>query len=80
MTTSPRTQHTTRLLDSATKQRLREAADRAEQAYPGAIGELLRQELLPWMVFGHHLGSHRILRVADTLLDQSRRPAPDRNP
>ena len=36
--------------------------------YPGAIGELLSQELLSWMVFGHLLGSDLIMRVADDLL------------
>ena len=35
---------------------------------PGAVGELLSQELLSWMVFGHQLGSNLIMRVADNLL------------
>jgi len=38
--------------------------------YPGAVGELLSQELLSWMVFGHQLGSDLIMRVADDLLGE----------
>ena len=56
------------LIDSPSKERMRIAADRAVQRYPGPVGELLRQELLSWMVFGHRLGSALILRVADDLL------------
>ena len=55
-------------LDSETKQWLFAASRRATQRYPGAVGELLSQELLSWMVFGHHLGSDLIMRVADDLL------------
>ena len=44
------------------------AARRATNRYPGAIGELLSQELLSWMVFGHQLGSDLIMRLADDLL------------
>jgi hypothetical protein len=55
-------------MDSETKQWLLAAARRATQRYPGAIGELLSQELLSWMVFGHQLGSDLIMRVADDLL------------
>lgn len=56
------------LMDTATKTRLRIAAEQARRAYPGPIGDLLRQELLSWMVFGHRLGSVLIMRVADKLL------------
>jgi hypothetical protein len=55
-------------MDSDTKQWLFAAAERAKLRYPGAIGELLSQELLSWMVFGHQLGSDLIMRVADDLL------------
>jgi len=55
-------------MDSDTKQWLYAAARRATQRYPGPIGELLGQELLSWMVFGHQLGSDLIMRVASELL------------
>jgi hypothetical protein len=55
-------------MDSDTKEWLFAAARRATQRYPGAVGELLSQELLSWMVFGHQLGSGLIMRVADDLL------------
>ena len=55
-------------LDTATQKRLVTAADLAPQRYPGAIGDLLRQELLSWRVFGLHLGSSLIMRVADDLV------------
>jgi hypothetical protein len=56
------------LMDTNTKERLYAAARRATQRYPGAVGELLGQELRSWMVFGHLLGSDLIMRVADDLL------------
>jgi hypothetical protein len=55
-------------MDTDTKEWLFAAARRATQRYPGAVGELLSQELLSWMVFGHQLGSDLIMRVADDLL------------
>lgn len=57
-----------RWMDTAAKERLRTAADRAKEAYPGPVGDLLRQELLSWMVFGRLLGSSLIMRLADELL------------
>lgn len=62
-------------MDSQTKQWLLAAARRAEVRYPGAVGELLSQELLSWMVFGHQLGSDLIMRVADDLLVERPRPS-----
>lgn len=61
-------------MDSETKEWLLAAARQAERRYPGAIGELLSQELLSWMVFGHQLGSNLIMRVADDLLGEEARP------
>jgi len=55
-------------MNSDTKQWLFAAARRATQRYPGPVGELLSQELLSWMVFGHQLGSDLIMRLADDLL------------
>lgn len=55
-------------MDRDTKEWLFAAARQATQRYPGAVGELLSQELLSWMVFGHQLGSDLIMRVADDLL------------
>lgn len=57
------------LMDTETRTRLRVAAEQARRRHPGPIGDLLHQELLSWMVFGHHLGSGLIMRVADDLLD-----------
>ena len=57
-------------MDADTKEWLLAAARLATQRHPGAIGELLSQELLSWMVFGHQLGSDLIMRVADDLLGE----------
>jgi hypothetical protein len=57
-------------MDADTKEWLFAAPRRATQRYPGAVGELLSQELLSWMVFGHQLGSDLIMRVADDLLGE----------
>jgi len=62
-------------MDTDTKERLFAAARRATNRYPGAIGELLSQELLSWMVFGHQLGSDLIMRVADDLLGEEPKPS-----
>jgi hypothetical protein len=62
-------------MDSETKEWLLAAARCAELRYPGAIGELLSQELLSWMVFGHQLGSDLIMRVVDDLLVKEPRPS-----
>jgi hypothetical protein len=62
-------------MDSEAKEWLLAAARRAELRYPGAVGELLSQELLSWMVFGHRLGSVLIMRVADDLLVEGPRPS-----
>jgi hypothetical protein len=63
------------LMDTNTKERLYAAARRATQRYPGAVGELLSQELLSWMVFGHQLGSDLIMRVAEDLLVEEPQPS-----
>jgi len=62
-------------MDTDTKERLFAAARRAPNRYPGAVGELLSQELLSWMVFGHQLGSNLIMRVADDLLGEEPKPS-----
>jgi len=62
-------------MDTDTKERLFAAARRATNRYPGAIGELLSQELLSWMVFGHQLGSDLIMRVVDDLLGEEPKPS-----
>lgn len=65
----------THRMDTSTKTRLRHAAEQASLHYPGPVGELLRQELLSWMVFGPVLGSALIMRLVDDLADttQSKR-------
>jgi hypothetical protein len=55
-------------MHSSTKDRLHEAARAARLRHPGAVGELLNQELLSWMVFGHQLGSDLSMRLAVELL------------
>jgi hypothetical protein len=55
-------------MDSPTKQFLLRAGQTARLRYPGAVGELLSQELFSWLVFGHQLGSDLIMRVADEVL------------
>jgi hypothetical protein len=55
-------------MDVPTKQFLLEAGRTATARYPGAVGELLSQELFSWMVFGHQLGSDLIMRVAADVL------------
>jgi hypothetical protein len=55
-------------MDQCTKERIHQAARTAGLRYPGAVGELLSQELLSWMVFGHQLGSDLIMRVAAEVL------------
>lgn len=67
MTTSDRTRPSHQM-SVTTKERLRAAADRAKQRYPGPVGDLLHQELLSWMVFGRLLGSALIMRLTDELL------------
>ncbi len=62
-------------MDSETKEWLLAAARRAELRYPGAVGELLSQELLSWMVFGHQLGSGLIMQVASDLVLEEPRPS-----
>jgi hypothetical protein len=57
-------------LGHETRQRLLRAADSAARRYPGPVGELLRQELMSWMVFGLHLGNSLIMRVTDDLLSE----------
>jgi hypothetical protein len=63
-------------MDSPTKQLLLEAGQAAKVIHPGAVGELLSQELLSWMVFGHRLGSALIMRVAAEVLAENVEPSP----
>lgn len=59
-------------MDSPTKDVLLKAGQTAKVRYPGAVGELLSQELFSWMVFGHQLGSDLIMRVgAEVLADDA---------
>lgn len=74
MSTEPGSTARVMRMDSETKEWLLAAARRAERRYPGAVGELLSQELLSWMVFGHQLGSDLIMRVADDLLLEEPQP------
>jgi hypothetical protein len=49
--------------------RLRAAAVRATQVYPGPVGELLSRELLSWEEFGYRLGSRSMITgIVDTVL------------
>jgi hypothetical protein len=65
-------------IDSTTRHFLLEAGQTARLRYPGAVGELLSQELFSWMVFGHRLGSDLIMRVAtEVLAEGTRHPLVD---
>ena len=56
-----------RLMSSSCKEDLLAAARRARDLYPGAVGELLYQEIVSWLQFGYMLGSDLIFRVAEEL-------------
>ena len=58
-------------MDTPTKQLLLEAGQAAKVIHPGAVGEMLSQELFSWMVFGHRLGSDLIMRVAAEVLAEN---------
>ena len=48
---------------------IREAAVRANQIYPGPVGELLSRELLSWEQFGYRLGSRTsIMQIVEQIL------------
>jgi len=50
--------------------RLRAAALRATQVYPGPVGELLSRELLCWEEFGYRFGSQTMVtEIVDALLN-----------
>ncbi len=56
-------------MDHHIRMRLRMAAFRAARVYPGAVGELLSQELLTWETLGIRLGSKSmIMRVVEEIL------------
>lgn len=80
-TCTPRTQRAAedpddvhRPMELPTKEALLDAAKRAQLLYPGPVGELLHQELVSWLQFGHLLGSALIFRVVDEL-NQARDPS-----
>lgn len=55
--------------EAADRVRLREAAARAAQVYPGPVGELLSRELISWEQFGYRLGSRTtIMQIVDQIL------------
>jgi hypothetical protein len=55
--------------------RIRAAAERATQLYPGPVGELVARELLTWEEFGHRLGSAGpIMQLVDAVMKQPCHP------
>lgn len=51
------------------RQRVRTAAHRAIQLYPGPVGQMVSRELLQWEEFGRALGEDRlVMQVVDQLL------------
>lgn len=44
-------------MDRSERMRLRAAAYRAPQVYPGPVGVILQRELLMWEEFGYRLGT-----------------------
>jgi len=67
-----------RSMELPSKEILLDAAERARLRYPGPVGELLHQELVSWLQFGHFLGSTLIFRVAEELIADP--AARDRSP
>jgi hypothetical protein len=63
-------------MELPTREVLLEAARRAQLLYPGPVGDLLQQELISWLQFGHLLGSALILRVAHELVRGPTRRTP----
>jgi len=60
--------------EAADRVRIREAAMRATQVYPGPVGELLSRELMSWEQFGYRLGSRTaIMQIVDQILSESAR-------
>jgi hypothetical protein len=55
-------------MDRHQRMRLRTAAFRAAQVYPGPVGELLCRELLDWEEFGYRFGGGAFMtRLIDHL-------------
>jgi hypothetical protein len=56
-------------MDHHEKMRMRTAASRAIQVYPGPVGQLISRELLMWEEFGFRLGGGSLVRqlVEDVL-------------
>lgn len=48
-------------MDGQEKMRIRAAAFRAIDIYPGPVGELISRELLTWEDFGYRLGGNRMV-------------------
>lgn len=48
-------------MDHHEKMRIRAAAYRATQLYPGSVGELISRELLTWEEFGYRLGAKSLI-------------------
>jgi hypothetical protein len=66
-----------RAMELPSKEVLLDAARRAQLLYPGPVGELLHQELVSWLQFGHLLGSALIFRIADELIHTPYPAAPE---
>jgi hypothetical protein len=57
--------------EASDRARIREAAVRATEVYPGPVGELLSRELLSWDQFGYRLGSRTtIMQIVDQILGE----------
>jgi hypothetical protein len=57
--------------EAADRSRIRDAAVRAAQVYPGPVGELLSRELVCWEHFGYRLGSRTaIMKIVDQILSE----------
>jgi hypothetical protein len=63
-------------MDRHQRMRLRTAALRAAQVYPGPVGELLCRELLDWEEFGYRFGGGALVtRLTDHLLSAPLAPS-----
>ncbi len=62
-------------LNHGERARLRTAAGRARQVYPGPVGQLLARELLAWDDFGFRFGDGGLIFGVVTDIEQRAAPA-----
>jgi hypothetical protein len=63
-------------MDPHEKRRLRAAAYRAKQVYPGVVGKLIERELMTWEEMGWRLGGHTLVMQLVEHVMTAKLPAP----